>query len=202
MLKGTSRAFDAKLRERMNHELYRAAAGHGTRLTTSPDTWPGFRTTTCAPVSGRPVAITWTRLTPSWSGTNSSAVSLLLNSTPPEPFGVERRADQNGYDVQISDKLLNEARRVSYKEVPTMNSWRWRACREHRTPLRPQNKLLANKRARTLDEARDLLVSSLKANCKVHDSAPDLNDQISGRVGEKVSEFVASPENRVHRRAD
>lgn len=195
MLKGDFQgAFDAKLRERMNHELYRAAAEARDKIDDIAGYMAGFQNDDVRARIGKA------------GGDYLDQIDALL-----ERYEFKRRVSvaeldrrrsllawrdeqiKNGYDVQISDKLLNEARRVSYKEVPYDELLEMAGLVENIEHLSGlKNKLLANKRARTLDEARDLLVSSLKANFKVHDSAPDLNDQISGRVGEKVSEFVAS----------
>jgi hypothetical protein len=195
MLKGDIQgAFDAKLKERMNHELYKAAEAAREGIGEIAEYLLGFQGDDVRAKIGKA------------GGDYLDQIDALLEryefKRGVSIAELDRRRSllawreeqiEQGYDVSIPERLLNEARRVSYKEISYEELGDLRATVENIEHLAAlKNNLLANKKARTLDEARESIVASLVANHKVKDVAPDLDDQIGGRIGDKIGEFIAS----------
>lgn len=97
------------------------------------------------------------------------------------------------FDLHIPEKLLNEAARTHYRELPLNDLREIRDTVVQISHLaRTKNRLLASLKRRTLEEAKDAIVASITAHHKLKKDIPDYAPGLKKRFVEKIREIDAA----------
>ncbi len=195
MLRGDfAAAFDAKQKELLNHELFMAATRAREEVEGIVEYMGKFNRTSVRERMGKA------------GGDYLEQIDSILDrydfrrSTTLKEVDrrksllawVQEQKDQ-GYDVDLPEKLLNDAYRRSYKETPFEELQGVRdsvKTIEHLARLKSE--LLANEKMRDLEAARDEIVASITAHHKIEAKPLDFAPDLKTRIKEKVREGVAA----------
>lgn len=100
---------------------------------------------------------------------------------------------EDGIDVQISDRLLNEAYRKSYKELTNAELIDVRSTLENIEHLaRLKNKLLANDKVRSIEEAENMLLSTAEAHHDLKREVLPITPGLKDKFVQGTSKFIAA----------
>ncbi len=195
MLKGDlETAFSAKLRERLNHEMYRAAVAARESVDGMVDYFKKFDTPDVRERIGK-AGGTYLEQIDALLDRFDFRKSVTLKEIDKRKSLVQWVMEQNeaGLDVAVPDELLNEANRRHYKDTPmeTLSGIEDTVRTiEHMAGLK--NRLLANDRARTIDNAIEEITASITAHHAVNNKPVSIEPTLNERFMKGPSEFLAS----------
>jgi hypothetical protein len=195
LLKGDREgAFAAKQRQLFNHELYRAAIAAREEVAKLADYMNGFNSTSVRERLGKAGYEYLNQIDAIRERFDfRKGVSLKNLDKRKSLRDFVKEAEAQGLAVDIPESVLNEANRVSYKEMPLEDL---RALKDtveqiwHLAKLK--NELLENKDARELQEVEDELVATIEANHKGGKGPEDITPDLKQKLAKGVSKLFAS----------
>ncbi len=195
MLKGDiNGAFDAKLKERLNHELFRAATEAKDNVDSMVDYFKKFEEPKTREAIGKAGGSYLEQIEGLLERFDfkKSVTLRALDKRKSLVQWVTENSDQISLD-DIPPELLNEANRRHYKETPyeTLSAM-FDTVKTIEHMARFKNKLLANERARTLDAAIDDITASILANHSVNNEPVPIESTLKERFLDKPAEFITS----------
>lgn len=194
-LKGDFKAaFDAKQRQLLNHELYRAANNARTTVDKAVNYMGKFQQKPTRERLGK-AGGSYLEQIDSIMDRFSFRKGVSLKSLDKQQSLLQWMQEQNdqGFTVDIPEKLLNEAQKQHYLEstLDELNGIT-DTVKNIEHLARTKNKLLANKKARDLQNAEDEIVASITAHHKIKDDPPDFAPDMKARVLEKTKNVLAA----------
>lgn len=187
-------AFDAKHRQLMNHELYRAAKNGKVRVDKILNLMAKFNRPTVRQSIGLAGGTYLEQIDAILERFSfKKGVSLKALDKQQSLLDWVRDQEREGLAVDVPESLLNEANRQHYKNTrlaeleqieETVKSI------EHFAKLK--NKLLANEAARSVQEVEDEIVGSITAHHKLSEEPPNVAPTLKDRVASRGKSFIAA----------
>lgn len=182
-----------KQQQLINHELYRAAVAAKDEIRKAVDTMQSFTTRKVREMIGKAGGEYLAQidaLNDRYSFARISGAEATRRTSL-----AKWAADQekNGQDVQIPDDVLNEARKVSYRDI-TLDELRGvrDAAINIATMAKNINKLFANVRAQQLNEAAATVRSTIEESHEIKAIKPDFAPSLAKKLKTKASGFIAA----------
>lgn len=194
LLKGDiDSAFEAKQRELLNHELFRAATRATDSISKTVSYMAKFNRPSVREKLGK-AGEEYLDQIDSILDRFDFRKGISLKAVDRRKALVSWIEDQReeGNEPDISDEVINEAYRQHYKDVTynVLTGIRDSVKTiEHLASVK--NKLLASERLRSLEAARDEIVTSIQAHHKIQKETPDPAPSISKTIIKNVSRFAA-----------
>lgn len=195
MLKGDiEKAFSAKLRERLNHELFRAAVDAKDEIDSMVNRFKRFEDDAVRNKIGK-AGGQYLEQIDGLLDRYDFRKSVSLREIDRRKSLLKWVNEQNslGFDVNIPDAILDDARRISYKDTPYGELVELNDAVETISHLaNMKTDLLANKKHRDVEAAQNEIVSTIKANHKGDHSKVPLVSGVYDKAKEVAADFVSS----------
>lgn len=194
-LKGDFKAaFDAKQRQLLNHELYRAANNARDSVEKSVNFMSRFQEKSTRQRIGK-AGGSYLEQIDAIMDRFSFRKGVSLKSLDKQQSLLQWVQEQNdlGFTVDVPEKLLNEAVRTNYMEM-TLDELNGvtDTVKNISHLARTKNKLLANKKARDMQAAEDEIVASITAHHKLRKDPPNFSPDFSDKFKEGLTGFFAT----------
>lgn len=186
-------AFDAKQRQWLNHELYRAATDARERVETIVDAMRRFDQSSTRQRLGKaggPYLEQIDALRERFDFSPNVSLVALDRRTSLREWAEQQRAE--GLPVDVPERLLSDAYRQHYKDLTYEELQGIHDTVKQIAHLaRLKNKLLASAKARAFEEVQQEVVSSITAHHDVAIEPADLAPNLGARLVKRVRRTIA-----------
>lgn len=194
LLKGDfAGAVEAKTRQRYNHALYRAAVEAKENAEKAAEYMRKFDKPSVRQRMGKAGGSYLEQI---------EAIQERFSFKTISGKAIDRKNDlrawveeqrEEGYDVELPEKLLNESNRKNYKELTNAELAEVRETVENIEHLAGlKNKLLANEKVREIEEAETMIVSSIGAHHEIKGEVLPLAPGLKDKILQKKSKYFAA----------
>lgn len=186
-------AFEAKQRQLLNHELYRAAVNATENVDKIVNYMNKFQKKSTRERLGRAGGSYLEQIDSILERFSFKKVSLKTLDKQQSLLAWMQEQQDLGFTVDLPEKLVNEAIKQNYKETSFEELQAIRDSVKNIEHLaRVKNKLLANKKARDLQTAEDEIVASIAAHHRMNQDPPDFAPDFKDRIQEKARGVLAA----------